>query len=168
MCLCIRHLISIESTPSRFSSVKQRNRNGSRRWNSSCILYFFYGTALISVVIQVQLRDVPKCPITGLRFRQSEDKKLGMASQVGVGSELAHIIPFSLHFKVRRTYSFLSKDAYDSFCRPKPIWPSRRSQVAPSRRKILLNLSIPPKMLYFCNTTPIRSMITYFHGASRL
>ena len=61
----------------------------------------FLRTVLISVFIQVQLRDIPTCPITGLEFRQPEHKKLGMISQDGVGSELSHIIPFSLHSKVR-------------------------------------------------------------------
>lgn len=51
--------------------------------------------------------------------------------------------------------SFL-KGRYDSSCSPKPMWPSRRSRVAPSRRKILLDSLIPPKTLYFCDMMPIR------------
>ncbi|KAH9985303.1 hypothetical protein BJV77DRAFT_1033201, partial [Russula vinacea] len=49
----------------------------------------------------VQLRDTPTCPVTGLEFRQSEHEKLGIFSQIGVGPELAHIIPFSLHSKTQ-------------------------------------------------------------------
>jgi hypothetical protein len=127
----------------------------------------FLRTVLISVFIQVQLRDIPMCPITGLEFSQPEHKKLGMSLLDGVGPELAHILPFSLHSKVRRAI-FFSKDGSDGSRRPKRMWPSKRSPVIPSLRKTLLNLLIPPKMHYFCNMTPIGSTICYLHGASRL
>ena len=66
----------------------------------------FLRTVLISVITQVELRDIPKCPITGFVFRQTENEGLGVVLQNGVDSELAHIMPFSLHSKVRRAYSF--------------------------------------------------------------
>jgi hypothetical protein len=54
----------------------------------------------ISIIVQVELRDIPMCPVTGLDFMQSENDTLGTKFQMGAFSELSHIIPFSLHNKV--------------------------------------------------------------------
>ena len=128
----------------------------------------FYRTILVSTIMQVQLRDIPKCPITDLELSLPDDRRLGLVKQTATDPELAHIIPFSLNSKVRRAYSSFSNGVYGISLRPKLMWPSRRSRAALSWQKILLRLLIPPKMLYFCNMTPIWSMISDLLGASRL
>jgi hypothetical protein len=50
--------------------------------------------------IQVGIRDIPACPVTTQLFREDANPRLGIPAQVGVTSELARIIPFSLQSKV--------------------------------------------------------------------
>jgi len=50
--------------------------------------------------VQVEVRDVPVCPVTTQLFREDAKPRLGIQAQVGVTSVLAHIIPFSLQSKV--------------------------------------------------------------------
>lgn len=141
--------VSSHSTPGtdRVNAIHVLLREAKeQKWQPSlktlvCVV-LFHGTmtVLISTVIQVQLRDIPTCPITTFEFIQTESKKLGIVEQLcGLDSELAHIIPFSHHSKVCRVYSSFSKGGYDIFLRPKPMRPSRCSRVAPSRQTISKN-----------------------------
>jgi hypothetical protein len=62
------------------------------------VTYPFAVHALNSV--QVEVRDIPVCPVTMQLFREDAKPRLGIKAQVGVTSELAHIIPSSLQSKV--------------------------------------------------------------------
>jgi hypothetical protein len=115
------------------SEAKQQ-RKGALKLLVRVVL--FYRTILIFTIMQVYLRDIPNCPISGWPFSVPEHRRLGLVERTATDPELAHIIPFSLHSKVRRAYSSFSNGSYDISLRPKPMWPSKRSRVTPSRQKI--------------------------------
>jgi len=58
--------------------------------------------------VQVEIRDVPVCPVTTQLFREAAKPRLGIQAQVGVTSELAHIIPFSLQSNVSLVLSLVT------------------------------------------------------------
>jgi hypothetical protein len=52
------------------------------------------------IFVQVEIRDVPICPVTKQPLREEANSVFDIQGQVGVRSELAQIIPFSLQYKV--------------------------------------------------------------------
>lgn len=106
------YYVSLDSTPDtdRVNAIDVLLREAKEQKRKSALkllvrVALFHRAVLIRVIIQLQLRNIPTCPIAGLKLRQSENEKLGIVSQTDVGPKLAHIVPFSLRYNVRRAYS---------------------------------------------------------------